>query len=130
MGRFVAYLPDDALFATTKTIDGEAILRIAFVLEGKDRLDHIISLLSDEQLEAMILAADRERLWPEVLDLLSIVEERNIVRLAAIAAAQDGELVSRLTAAAEREGVADRLGAALSAPAATPAPARSDRDRS
>ena len=104
MGRFVGYLPDEALVASTELFDGAAVLRIAFVLEGKDRLDHIVTLLSDQQLREMIIAADREQLWPEVLDVLSVVDDRTAERLETIAA--------------------------LTRQAPLPAPARSDPDRS
>lgn len=123
MGRFVGHLSDPALAASAELADGPALLRIAFVLEGKERLDQLVSLLSDEQLAEMLAAADAEQLWPEVLDLLGHLDERNLGRLADVAAARDEQLLARLTATAEREGIA------LRPQGPTPAPARSDPSR-
>jgi hypothetical protein len=123
MGRFVGHLSDPALLASARLADGPALLRIAFVLEGKERLDHLVSVLSDDQLAAMLAAADAERLWPEVLDLLGHLDEGNLHRLADITAARDEELLARLSAAAAREGIA------LRPRARTPAPAQSDPSR-
>ena len=45
MGRFVGHLHDDAVRATFDVLDDVALLRVAFVLEQKESLEHLISLL-------------------------------------------------------------------------------------
>jgi hypothetical protein len=73
MGRFVAYLSDPAVRAAIGGIDDVALIETAFVMEGKERLDHILGLLPDNRLRSIILAADEHNMWPETLDLLTSV---------------------------------------------------------
>jgi Mg/Co/Ni transporter MgtE len=78
MGRFVGHLGDDALLAAVATIDDATLLRTAFVLEERDRLDALADLISDERLEALLDAAEREALWPEVIDLLTHLDQERL----------------------------------------------------
>ncbi|MGE4425874.1 MAG: hypothetical protein AB7G37_05400 [Solirubrobacteraceae bacterium] len=70
MGRFVLFLDDERLRAAIDVFDDVSMLHVAFVMEGKDRLDHFIGLLRPERLDGLLRTADREALWPEALDLL------------------------------------------------------------
>lgn len=85
MGRFVSYLDDEALGASMQNIDDASLLRIAFVMEGKDRLDHVLSLMPEERLAGVMHAADRDGLWPEALDLLDHMSPERQGALAEIA---------------------------------------------
>ena len=58
MGGFVGHLPASTLRATTSALDGAAMLQVWFVLDAKDRLDEIAAMLTDEQVAAMVAAAD------------------------------------------------------------------------
>ncbi len=78
MGRFVGHLGDDALLAAVATIDDATLLRTAFVIEERDRLDALADLISDERLEALLDAAEREALWPEVIDLLTHLDQERL----------------------------------------------------
>ncbi len=71
MGRFVGYLGDDAVRAAMAGIDDVVLLQTAFVMEGKERLDHILSLLPTERLRSITTAAEQHGLWEETLDLLT-----------------------------------------------------------
>lgn len=71
MGRFVGFLSDEALEAAIGALDEGALLQTAFVMEGKERLDQIIGLLSPERLDGLVRAADQHHMWPETLDLVS-----------------------------------------------------------
>jgi hypothetical protein len=73
MGRFVAYLSDGALRAAMDGIDDVTLIETAFVMEGKERLDHILGLLPDDRLRTLIIAADERDKWPETLDLMTHV---------------------------------------------------------
>jgi hypothetical protein len=73
MGRFVGYLGDDALAAAIAAMDDFALLETAFVMEGKERLDRILELLTPKRLRAMVATAEQRGLWDETLDLLTLV---------------------------------------------------------
>ena len=70
MGRFLAFIPDGPLAAAVEVLDDEALLRIAFVLEDRDRLDHVVGLLSPARVLRLLRCAHDLHLWPEVLDLV------------------------------------------------------------
>jgi hypothetical protein len=105
MGRFVGFLGDDALIAAMEQIDDPGLLRIAFVMEGKDRLDHVVSLLPEQRLAGVMHAADRAGLWPEAFDLLDHLSDERQGALAEIAAAEG--LLESLADTANAEGLWD-----------------------
>ena len=107
MGRFVGYLGDEALVASMEQIDDAGLLRIAFVMEGKDRLDHVVSLLPEGRLAGVMHAADRGGLWPEALDLLDHMSGERQGDLAEIATAEG--LLPNLTEVAHAEGLWDTI---------------------
>jgi hypothetical protein len=73
MGRFVGHMGDPAMAAALGAMDNATLLQVAFVLEDKDRLDHMIGLLPDQRLTSLVTAAEQEGLWLEALDLLGHV---------------------------------------------------------
>ncbi len=75
MGRFAGHLADDALRAVLADLDDEALLRVAFVTEDRDRLDRIIGLLPAARLAGLMRTAMDARLWSELLDLLGCLGE-------------------------------------------------------
>ena len=75
MGRFVGHLSPEALRAAVAVSDEAALLRVAFVLEGKERLPEVLGMLSRERLRTMIEGGARDGMWPEVLDLLANVND-------------------------------------------------------
>jgi hypothetical protein len=75
MGRFVGHLSTDALRAAVTVTDEPSLLRVAFVLEGKERLPEVLGLLPRERLRIMIEGGARDGMWPEVLDLLANVTD-------------------------------------------------------
>lgn len=105
MGRFVGYLDDEALGAAMAKIDDGSLLRTAFVMEDKDRLDDVLSLLPQERLAGVMHAADRDGLWAEALDLLDHMSKERQGALAEIAASEG--LLESLTATASAEGLWD-----------------------
>jgi hypothetical protein len=86
MGRFVGYLPDPAIAACVAVVDEPSLLRIAFVLEGTERLPHIFGLLPAERMAGVLEAARRERLWPEALEVFSHLSEPQRELIAELAA--------------------------------------------
>ena len=102
MGRFVSYLSPATLAAAVREIPDDAdILRVAFVMEGKETLDELIDVARD-RLAGLVTTAYEQRLWAEALDLIGHLSLENRAQLAEIAAAQgDDELDALVRAAHE-----------------------------
>ena len=104
MGQFVGHLEDDALRAALAEMNNAQLLRIGFVLENKEQLDHLVALLPDERLDGIIAAAADEGLWIEALDLLSQLSPSRRRRIVASAVAMgDATLQDIATAVVEHE---------------------------
>jgi hypothetical protein len=89
MGRFVAFLKDPALRAAMRGIDDATLLQTAFVMEGKERLDHIISLLPSARLRSIVVSANEREMWPETLDMLTSVSAKRRAALVELAIDED-----------------------------------------
>ena len=96
MGRFVGHLPDASVYAALDEIDDRALLRIAFVLEHKERLDELLEQLGGQRFEGLVEAAADEDLWPEVLDVLGHVGPARQRELAQLARKRDPDLYAQL----------------------------------
>ncbi|GAB3671319.1 hypothetical protein [Salinisphaera aquimarina] len=105
MGRFVDVLPRDTLFAATDAIVDEAdLLEISFFVENSEQLDQVIDYLGIERREAVIQAAAKEDLWPEVIVTLLRIGHASRTALAELALSQDAStLDSLIRAAAEND---------------------------
>src|SRR5205823_718706 len=57
---FIDHVSSAALAATIGAFTGEQLLRIGFVLDEKTRLDDVAALVTDEQLDDMYLAAEKQ----------------------------------------------------------------------
>jgi hypothetical protein len=99
MGRFVGHLNDDAIVAAVQEMDDGQLLRVAFVLEEKQRLDRLVELLPGHRLTAIVQAASDEGLWVEALDLLENLGARRRDELVAGAVELDGAALEGLIAA-------------------------------
>jgi hypothetical protein len=75
IGRFVGRLGDEAIHAALAEMDGRKLLNVAFVLEEKATLDHLLGPVPQQQLAEMIDAAAGTELWPELLDLANWLRE-------------------------------------------------------
>jgi len=72
LGRFVGHLPDPTVRRALAEIDDPGLLRIAFVLDDKSRIDHVVGLLPAHRPGRLLTAAGAdEDLWIPVLDLLN-----------------------------------------------------------
>jgi hypothetical protein len=109
MGRFLAYVPDAGIAAAIGVLSDEAMLRTAFVLEHKDRLDHAIGLLPPERLPGIIACASRERLWAEALDLLDHLTDARRAPIADMFAQQDPAVIAELVATVSAAGLWESL---------------------
>ena len=57
MGRFVAYLDDDALSRCVEALGNEDLLRVAFVMEGDERLAAVFEMIGAERTARMLAEA-------------------------------------------------------------------------
>jgi hypothetical protein len=71
IGGFVAQISEDGLAAAVRSFDGEQLLRVAYVLDDKSRLDEISAVITDEQRDQMLAAAAEQGLWIELGDMLA-----------------------------------------------------------
>jgi hypothetical protein len=100
MGRFVSYLSRDTLAAAVDEIPDDAdLLRVAFVMEGKDSLDDLVDI-ARPRLPGLVQTAYEQQLWAEALDLIGNLSLDNRAELAEIAAVQDDDLLHALVRAA------------------------------
>ncbi|MCX6400671.1 MAG: hypothetical protein NTX33_12180 [Propionibacteriales bacterium] len=109
MGRFLAYVPDQAVVAAMTALSDEAMLRTAFVLEHKDRLDHALGLLPPARLPGIIESASALGLWPEALDLLEHLSDVRRGPVADVVADQSPEVIEGLVAAVSDAGIWENL---------------------
>jgi hypothetical protein len=80
MGRFVGHLGDEALRASVTALDDATLLRTAFVLEERHRLDALAELVGEERIAGLVEVAEREELWPEALDLLMHLDRERVAQ--------------------------------------------------
>lgn len=95
MGRFVGHLPKESLLAAIGEIDDAALLRVAFVLERKDDLGELLSLVPESRLPGLVRAARENELWLEAADLLEHLGEERAGVFAAYATPADLEALER-----------------------------------
>ncbi|SFB61619.1 hypothetical protein SAMN05216266_12852 [Amycolatopsis marina] len=91
IGRFVGHLPDRTVSATLDAVHDEALLRVAFVLDEKERIDHVVDLLPSTRFPGLAAAAAEHDLWPLAFDLLTHLRPANQERLiSAVAGLESG----------------------------------------
>lgn len=100
IGGFVAQVTSRALAASVAEYDGEQLLRIAFVLDDVGRMDEIGELLTEGQIDELLVAAAREQLWTEFEELVAHLAPERVARLASRYAAAPDDLQSAFEAAA------------------------------
>lgn len=106
-GRFVDALSDEAICAVLEQVhDDEVLLRIAYYVESRDRLDHVVRLLPRERLrQTILLAVEPERdVLTEVVSLIVHVSYALKRELGDLAAAQDESVLDRVVAEAQAQG--------------------------
>ena len=109
MGRFLAFVPDEAISAAMGALSDEALLRTAFVLEHKERLDDAIGLLEPGRMAGVLRCAADQGLWPEALDLIDNISDDRRAAIAEDVAGLGDEVISGLIAAASEADIWDSL---------------------
>lgn len=109
MGRFLAFVPDHAIAAAMAALSDEVMLRTAFVLEHKDRLDHAVGLLPPDRLPGILRCASELDLWPEALDLLDHLSDERRGPIADTVAELEAPVLERLVRAVSEGGLWENL---------------------
>lgn len=145
-GHLVGVAPDRVIPDFLAAIPDERdLLEIAFFLEAKDRLDAIVAHVDDERVARLLLAAEREGLWPTLLRLVHwmrdgdlpkvagapLLQRRAVVLAIVEAAAEVDEwgTVARVAAAMDEDGRTAVLGHASAVDAAHVAALRDAAER-
>jgi hypothetical protein len=97
MGRFVGHLSDAAVTEALGGTDDRALLRVAFVLDDKDRLDELIGQLPERRLAGIVQTAADDALWLEALDLLGHLGDDRRAEVVATALELDDGAVETIT---------------------------------
>jgi hypothetical protein len=84
MGRFVAHLDRDTLAACIERLSDEDLLRVGFVLEGKERVGEVFEIAGLERTQRMLDGAQAMGLGDEARELLDHLSasQRKRLRLA------------------------------------------------
>lgn len=112
MGRFVGYLSPQIIKAAMDAVTSdEALLRTAFFIESKDKLNELIGLLPESRLRSSILlAADGQSgLWTEALALMDHANDEWRRKIGDLAAAEDEAVLTSMLKAAQRLQVWDSV---------------------
>jgi hypothetical protein len=109
MGRFLAFVPDRTIVGAMGELSDEALLRTAFVLEHKDRLDHAVGLLPADRIPSVLARASELGLWAEALDLMDHLSDERRGPIADVVAEQPIEVIGDLVAAVVEAGIWDSL---------------------
>lgn len=109
MGRFVGHLSDGALKAALGAMDNPALLRVGFVLEEKERLEVLVSLLPQRRIDGIIAAAAADELWLEALDLLAHLSPKRRRRIIGRALEFDEAALERVVAAVVEHDLWDEV---------------------
>jgi hypothetical protein len=113
MAAFVDEIRHDVLVETVRLFDGDALLRVGFVLDDRSRLDEILALLGDERLQEMLIAAEERDLLAEALHLVNGLSDPGVARIGAMLAELSEEhqraLAAKLTVDPDLSSAAQRL---------------------
>jgi hypothetical protein len=108
ISRFVDFVSDEQTRAVVDAIEDEAaILRVAFYMGSKNRMDHLFRTLSDERLERLVVRVERERdeLLPAFLSVLIHVSYALKRRLADLVASQEDSVLGGYVRATQSQGL-------------------------
>ncbi|HEY2296260.1 MAG TPA: hypothetical protein VGH43_00925 [Jatrophihabitans sp.] len=102
MGGFVSVLSAAALRAAVAELDGEALLHIGYVLDDLSRMDEIVQMLTDAQLDQMLRGAAEQQLWAELDGVLSYLTGPQSGRIAQRCKVAPDDIRAAIAAAALR----------------------------
>jgi hypothetical protein len=112
LGSFVDVASDHVIAAVESAIgDEESLLRAAFFVQSKNRLDHLVRLMPRERVRrAILLAVDESRdLMPEVASLIVQVSYSLKQELGDLATEQSDAVLERIVRFAHAEDLWDEM---------------------
>lgn len=108
MGRFVNYLTDEAVRAVIPQVENdEQLARVAFFVESRNRLSHIVQQMPEERLRRIILLGV-EPDCPVLLELIALVVNVSYAQqreLGDLAAAQEEAVLERILETTQQHGL-------------------------
>jgi hypothetical protein len=84
MGAFGGRIRADSLVQVIDMLDGEALLRVGFVMENRSRLVEMQGLLDDDKLGELLRAAGEHDLLVETIYLVHALSDEGVARVAGI----------------------------------------------
>jgi hypothetical protein len=112
MGRFVGYLSEPVIRAAVNAITSdEALLRTAFFIESKDKLNDLIGMIPEPRLLSTILlaASPGAKLWTEALSLMDHANDHWKRHIGDLSASHDEAVLTGMLQAAQRLGAWDSV---------------------
>lgn len=93
--RFVDFLPNDVVAATINVLAAKDLLQIGFYIESTERLQEIIELLDDQQIEGLVSAAneDQGQYWAQIFSVMECLQQAQQMRLAEASLAQTSDFL-------------------------------------
>jgi hypothetical protein len=98
MGQFVGFVSELLLHDTFAYTSDAALLQIAFVAEGKERLALALGTQSDARIKSLVKTAANTGLWNQALDLLSHLDDEQYGRVVNIASQLDAKTLDQVVA--------------------------------
>ncbi len=105
MGRLVGLMPPESISAALEVLDDRSLLQTAFVLESKDGLRELVSLLPPERIDGIIDAAASGGLWPEALDLVANLDSEQRAEFAHHTGGRGPEALDSLLSSVDELGL-------------------------
>ncbi|MCH7336294.1 hypothetical protein [Acinetobacter sp. NIPH 2699] len=107
MGRFVSMLSDVVVQDVAQMVEQESdLLEIAFYIESRERIDHLVHVLPKERIEqALLIICDptQRLVWPKLLALMSHIGYELKQELGDLAVQQGETVINAIIQAAQED---------------------------
>lgn len=107
IGRFVSMLSDTVLLDVAQIVESESdLLEIAFYIESREQIDHLVHVLPKERIEqALLIVGDptQRLVWPKVLALMSYISYGLKQELGDLAVQQGESVVNAIIQATQED---------------------------
>ena len=107
MGRFVSMLSDEVVQDVAQIVEQESdLLEIAFYIESRERIDHLVHVLPKQRIEqALLIITDpgQRLVWPKLLALMSHIGYGLKQELGDLAVQQGENVINAIIQAAQED---------------------------